>query len=134
MSALVAAARAFPAAVAELLVDTSDALDDMSTAQKTLVGSTGVLVLAFVVFGVFTWVRVLQVIPYSSSCATTLVQISQQTAMVRPFFIGSFVLSVVAFGFTRRGLPRGLRFAYLITLGIGAALLVAPWIVDLAYP
>jgi hypothetical protein len=105
----------------------------MSTAQKTLVGSTGVLLLAFVAFGIYTWVRVIQVIPYSSSCATTLVRISQQSAMVRPFFIGAFVLSVAAFEFARRGLPRGLRFAYLITLGLGAALLVAPWVVDLVY-
>lgn len=105
----------------------------MSGAQNTLVGSTGILLLAFVAFGVFTWVRVLQVIPYSSSCATTLVQISQQSAMARPLFIGVFVLNVVAFEFARRGLPRGLRFAYLITLGLGAALLVAPWIVDLVY-
>ena len=105
----------------------------MSTAQKTLVGSTGVLLLAFVVFGIFTWIRVLQVIPYSSSCATTLVRISQQSAMVRPFFIGAFVISVAAFEFSRRDLPRVLRFAYVTALGLGAALLVAPWIVDLVY-
>ena len=105
----------------------------MNSTQKTLMGSTGVLLLAFVVFGIYTWVRVIQVIPYSSSCATTLVQISQQSAMVRPFFIGAFVLSLGAFEFFRRGLPRGVRFAYLLTLGLGAALLVAPWIVDLVY-
>src|SRR5574342_40582 len=102
----------------------------MSSTQKISVGGTGVLLLAFVVFGIFTRIRVIQVIPYSSSCATTLVHISQQSAMVRPFFIGVLVLSVAAFEFARRGLPRGLRFAYLITLGLGAALLVAPRIVD----
>ena len=105
----------------------------MSSTQKAVVGSTGVLLLAFVAFGIFTWIRVLQVIPYSSSCATTLIQISQQSAMVRPFFIGAFVVGVVAFEYSRRGLPKGLRFAYLITLGLGAALLVAPWLVDLVY-
>jgi len=50
-----------------------------------------------------------------------------------PLFIGAFVVSVGAFEFSRRGLPKGLRFAYLITLGLGAALLVAPWLVDLIY-
>ena len=105
----------------------------MSSTQKTLVGSTGVLLLAFVAFGIFTWVRVIQVIPYSSSCATTLIQISRQSAMIRPFFIGVFVVAVAAFEFSRRGLPKGLRFAYLITLGLGAALLVVPWLVDLVY-
>jgi hypothetical protein len=105
----------------------------MSITQKAVVGSTGVLLLAFVAFGIFTWMRVLQVIPYSSSCATTLIQISQQSAMVRPFFIGAFVVGVVALEFSRRGLPKSLRFAYLITLGLGAALLVAPWLVDLVY-
>lgn len=105
----------------------------MSSTKKVLVGSTGVLLLAFVAFSIFTWVRVLQVIPYSSSCVTTLIQISQQSAMIRPFFIGAFVVSVAAFESSRRGLPRALRFAYLITLGIGAALLVAPWLVDLVY-
>jgi len=105
----------------------------MSSTQKTLVVSTGVLLLAFVLFGVITWIRVLQVIPYSSSCATTLIRISQQSAMVRPFFIGAFVLSLAAFEFSRRSLPKGLRLAYLITRGLGAALLVAPWIVDLVY-
>jgi hypothetical protein len=58
----------------------------MSSTQKTLVGSMAVLLMAFVVFGVFTWVRVLQVIPYSSSCATTLVQISRQSAAAVHFF------------------------------------------------
>src|SRR5215472_3170744 len=48
----------------------------MSSTQKTLVGSLGVLLLAFVVFGVFTWIRVIQVTPYSSSCPTTLIEIS----------------------------------------------------------
>jgi hypothetical protein len=105
----------------------------MSSTQKAFVGSTGLLLLAFVAFGIFTWVRVLQVIPYSSSCATTLIQISQQSAMVRPFFIGVFVVGAVAFEFSRRGLPKSLRFAYLIMLGLGAALLVAPWRVDLVY-
>jgi hypothetical protein len=105
----------------------------MSIAQKTLVGSTGVSLLAFVVFGIYTWVRVIQVIPYSSSCTTNLVQISQQSATVRPFFIGAFVLGVVAFEFSRRALPNGLRFAYVLVLGLGSALMVAPWIVDLVY-
>lgn len=105
----------------------------MSGTQKTLVGSTGVLLLAFIVFGVVTWIRVLHVIPYSSSCATTLIQISRQSAMVRPFFIGALALSVAAFEFSRHGLPGGLRFAYLVLFGLGAALLVAPWIVDLFY-
>jgi len=109
----------------------SEAPGDMSTTQKTLVGSTGVFLLAFIVFGIYTWVRVIQVISYSSSCATTLVQISQQSANVRPFFIGAFVVSIATFEFSRRGLPKGLRFAYLITLGLAAALLVAPWIVHL---
>ncbi len=106
---------------------------DMSSTLKALVGSTGVLLLAFVAFGIFTWIRVLQVIPCSSCFATTLMQISQQSAMVRPFFIGAFVVGVAAFEFSRRGLPKSLRFAYLITLGLGAALLVAPWLVDLVY-
>lgn len=105
----------------------------MSSTQKALVGSTGLLLLAFVAFGIFTWVRVLQVVPYSSSCVTTLVEISQQSAMVRPFFIGTLVGGVAAFEFSRRGLPKGLRFLYLITLGLGAALLVAPWLVDFYY-
>jgi len=106
----------------------------MSSTQKTLVGSLGVLLLAFVVFGVFTWIRVIQVTPYSSSCPTTLIEISQRSSMVRPFFIGTFVFSIAAFEFARRrGLPKGLRFAYLVTLGLGAALLVAPWIVRLVY-
>jgi len=96
-------------------------------------GAPGVLLLAFVAFCVFTWVRVLQVIPYSSSCATTLIQISQQNAMVRPLFIGAFVVGVVAFELSRRGLPKSLRVGYLLTLGVGAALLVAPWLVDLVY-
>jgi hypothetical protein len=106
---------------------------DMSSTQKAVVGSIGVLLLAFVAFGIFTWIRVLQVIPYSSSCATTLIQISQQSATVRPFFIGAFILGAVAFKISRRALPRGLRLAYLIILGLGAALLVAPWLVDLVY-
>jgi hypothetical protein len=105
----------------------------MAGTQKALIGSTGALLLAFVVFGIYTWVRVLQVIPYSTSCATTLVQISQQSAAVRPFFIGAFVIGVGVFEFSRRQLPRGWRFAFLITLGFGAALLVAPWVVDLFY-
>src|SRR6266536_632072 len=103
----------------------------MSSTQKAVVGSTGVLFLAFVTFGIITWIRVLQVIPYSSSCATTLIQISQQTAMIGPFFIGAFVVGVVAFEFSLRGLPKGLRFAYLITLGLEAAFLLAHWLVDL---
>jgi hypothetical protein len=76
---------------------------------------------------------VLQVIPYSSSCPTTLIQISQQSAVVRPFFIGSLIVGIGAFEFSRRDLPKRLRFAYLITLGLGTALLVAPWIVHLVY-
>ncbi|HXT41038.1 MAG TPA: hypothetical protein VN887_13590 [Candidatus Angelobacter sp.] len=105
----------------------------MSSTQKAVVGSTGILLLSFVTFGIVTWVRVLRVIPYSSGCATTLIQISQHSAMVRPFFVGAFVVGVVAFQFSRRGLPKGLRFAYLITLGLGAALSIAPWMVYLVY-
>lgn len=105
----------------------------MNSTQKAFLGGSGVLVLSFDVFGVFTWIRVLHVIPDSSSCASTLIQISQQSATVRPFFIGAFVLGVAVFEFSRRALPRGLRFAYLLTLGLGAALLVAPWLVDLVY-
>ena len=105
----------------------------MSSTQKALTGGTGVLLLAFVVFGIYTWVRVLQVIPHSSSCPTTLIQISQQSAMVRPFFIGALLVGAGVFEFSRGQLPRGWRFAYLITLGFGAALLVAPWLVDLVY-
>ncbi|MBI1177018.1 hypothetical protein GC207_06215 [bacterium] len=105
----------------------------MCSKQKMLVGSTGILLLGFVVSGIFTWIRVILVIPYSSSCATTLIQISQQSAMVRPFFLGAFVLSVAAYQFSRHGLRRGLRFAYLAIIGLGAALLVAPWIVELVH-
>jgi hypothetical protein len=93
--------------------------------------STGLLLAAFVAYGVYTWIRVIQVIPYSSSCLTTLVQISDQSARIRPFFIGSFVIGIVIFELSRRQLSKGWRFAYLVTLGAGAALLVAPWLIDL---
>jgi hypothetical protein len=105
----------------------------MSGIQKTLAGSTGALLLAFVVHGILTWIRVLQVIQYSSSCATTLIQITQESATVRPFFVGAFTLCMAAFEFSRRGLPKGLRFAWLFTLGFGAALLVMPWIVAMIH-
>jgi hypothetical protein len=103
----------------------------MSGPQKALTGSTGALLLAFVAFGAYTWLRVLQVLPHSTSCITTLVEISKQSAAVRPFFIRAFIVSAGVFEFTRRQLPTGWRVAYLITLGLGAALLVAPWIVSL---
>jgi hypothetical protein len=112
---------------------TASALSTMAGTQKALIGSTGAVLLAFVAFGVYTWVRVLQVIPYSTSCATTLVQISHQSAAVRPFFLGALAIGIVVFEFSRRQLRRSWRFAYLITLGFGAALLVAPWVVDWFY-
>jgi hypothetical protein len=62
-----------------------------------------------------------------------LVQISQQSAAARPFFIGAFVAGVAVFELSCRQVLRGWRFVYLITLGFGAALLVAPWIVGLFY-
>ena|ERR1035437_366710 len=105
----------------------------MSSTQKTLVGSMAVLLMAFVVFGVFTWVRVLQVIPYSSSCATTLVQISRQSAAVRPFFLGAFIISTFVFEFSRRQLPRVWRYVFLVTLGLAAGLIVIPWLVSMIY-
>ena len=95
--------------------------------------SNGVLLVVFVANGIYTWIRVLKVIPYSSNCMTTLVQISQQSAMVRPFFLGVLVFGVVAFELFRHQLPKGWRFAYPVLLGFGAALLVAPWLVDLFY-
>lgn len=103
------------------------------TPQKTIIVSTGVLLLAFVVFGLYTWVRVVQVIPYSTNCATTLIQISQQSATIRPYFISAFVITLVAFEFSRPALPKRLRYAYLITLGLGAALLVVPWLIKLTF-
>jgi hypothetical protein len=105
----------------------------MTGAQKALIGCAGTLLMAFVVFGIYTWVRVIETIPYSSSCATTLVQISRQSAMARPFFLGSFIIGVVAFELSRRQLSKSWRYIYLITLGLGAALLIAPWLVDLFY-
>jgi len=107
------------------------ALGNMTVTQKALIASTAALLLAFIAFGVYTWVRVLQVNPYSTSCATTLVQISQQSTAVRPFFIGALVGGAGVFEFSGRQLARGWRFAYLVTLGFGTALLVVPWIVDL---
>lgn len=105
----------------------------MTSTQKAVLGATGVLLLGFVVFGIYTWIRVLQVIPYSSNCATTLVQISQQSSKVQPFFLVSLLVSAAVFEFSHRKLPRGWRFAYLITLGLGVALLVAPWLVASIY-
>ena len=92
-----------------------------------------VLLMAFVAFGVFTWVRVLQVIPDSSSCATTLVQISRQSAAVRPFFLGVFIISAVVFEFSRRQFPTAWRYVFLVTLGLAAALIVIPWLVSMIY-
>ena len=103
----------------------------MSNTQKALVCVSGTLLMALVAFGVYSWMRVLQTIPYSSSCATTLVQISKQSAIMRPFLLGAFILCGVTLEFSLRQLRRGWRFAYVGTLGLGAALLVAPWIVDL---
>ena len=96
-------------------------------------GSMTVL-MGFVVFGIYIWVRVIQVIPYSSSCATTLVQISQRSAAARPVFLGVFVISVVVFELSRRTLSRPWRFAYLGTLGLGAGLIVMPWLVSMIRP
>jgi hypothetical protein len=99
--------------------------------QKVLIAGSGVLLAAFVAYGVYTWVRVIEMIPYSSSCATTLFQISQRSAMVRPFFLGAFAIGAVVFELSRRQLPGRWRIAYLVTLGLGAALIVAPWLVGL---
>jgi hypothetical protein len=38
----------------------------MTGIQKALIGSAGTLLMAFVVFGIYPWVRVIEVIPYSS--------------------------------------------------------------------
>jgi hypothetical protein len=99
--------------------------------QKVLIVGSGVLLAAFVTYGVYSWVRVIEVIPYSSSCVATLVQISQRSAMVRPFFLGVFALGAVVFELSRRQLPGRWRIAYLLILGLGAALIVAPWLVAL---
>jgi hypothetical protein len=90
-----------------------------------------VLLTGFCAYSIYTWIRVIEVIPYSSSCVTTLVQISRQSAMVRPFFVCSFIIGVVVFELSRRWLPARWRSVYLIVLGVGAALLFAPWLVDL---
>jgi hypothetical protein len=101
--------------------------------MKTLVSSMAVLLMAFVIFGLVTWVRVLQVIPYSSSCATTLVQISRQSAAVRPFFLAAFIISVFVFESSRRKLPRSWRYGFLVTLGLAAGLIIIPWLVSVIY-
>jgi len=103
----------------------------MSTNYRVWTASTGLLLAAFVGYGIYSWIRVLQTIPYSSNCITTLVEISQRSAGVRPFFIGALLVGAVTFELARRELARGWRFAYLITVGLAAALLVVPWLVDL---
>lgn len=105
----------------------------MNGGRKVLIAGSGVLLATFVAYGVYTWVRVIEVIPYSSSCATTLIQISQRSAMARPYFLGAFVIGAVVFELSRRQLPGGWRIAYLVTLGLATALIVAPWLVGLAY-
>jgi hypothetical protein len=102
--------------------------------QKVLIAGSGVVLAAFVAYGVYTWVRVIEVIPGSSSCATTLFQISQRSAMVRPFFLGAFAIGAAVFELSRRQLPGGWRIAYLVILGLATALIVAPWLVGLVYP
>ena len=105
----------------------------MPTIQKALIGASGSLLLGFVVFGIYLQIRVLQVIPYSSNCATTLLHISQQSAKVQPFFLVSLIISAAIFEFSHRKLPRSWRLAYLITLGLGVALMVLPWLVASIY-
>jgi hypothetical protein len=103
----------------------------MTGIQRTLVLGTNFILGAFGAYGIYTWVRVLEVIPYSSGSATTLVQISQRSAMVRPFFLAAFAICAVTFELSYRRMPKGWRIAYIVPLGIGMALIVAPWLVGL---
>jgi hypothetical protein len=105
----------------------------MTGSQKMLIGTTGTLLMAFIVFGICTWIRVVESIPYSTGCATTLVQISRQSATARLFFLGVFVIGVVVFELSRRQFSTSWRFVYLVILGLAAALLVAPRLIDLLF-
>jgi len=105
----------------------------ISGIKKTVVGVSALLLMAFICFGIYTWVRTVRTIPYSSNCLTKLVQISRQSSAVRPFFIGAFLVNVVVFESISRQIRGSWRLAYLILLGFGAALLVAPWIVNFFY-
>jgi hypothetical protein len=107
---------------------------DMLWYMKALLGGMVALLMAFVVFHIYTWWRVIEIIPASSSGPTTLVRIARETAMVRPFFLGTFVITLASFELFRRRLNTGWRIAYLITLGLSTALLVAPWLVDVVFP
>src|SRR5262245_2076478 len=103
----------------------------MITARKALIGTTGALLFGFVVFGIYTWARVLRVIPYSSSCVTTLVEISRRTAVMLPFFACALLAAAAAFECCRQQLPTSWRFTYVALLGFGVALFVIPWLVSL---
>ena len=98
-----------------------------------LLAFTGTLLLAFVAFSAFTWVRVLEAAPHSSGCASSLVRIAQQSEMVRPYFLGTFVVGTITFGLSRQSMGFGSRFFYLVVLGCGAGLLIMPWLVALFF-
>jgi hypothetical protein len=101
----------------------------MTATQKALIGSTGALLIAFVVFDVHMWVRYTQAIPFSWNCTFSLARIGREHVAVYPFYFVAFAIGVCVFEFSRRQMPRSWRFAYLLVLGFGAASLILPWIV-----
>lgn len=103
----------------------------MTNAHRAVIAGTGILLAAFVVYGVYTWVQVIEVIPASYNCLTTLARISDQNAAVRPLFWTAFIISTIVYGLFCRRLYIGWRVVYLIVLGLGSALIVAPWLVGL---
>ena len=89
--------------------------------------------MAFVVFGVLNWVHTLQTMACSPDCLTGLLQLSRQSAAVRPFFLAAFAASVLVFELSRHQLSKAWRYIFLVAVGLAAGLVVMPWLVRMFY-
>jgi uncharacterized membrane protein len=96
-------------------------------------GSCLVVAGSLVGHALYMWYRNVEVIPYSTSCITSLVRFSAISAQTHEYLAPALIASIATFELGRRHFTNTWRLAYLLLAGLGVALFVVRGYLRLMY-